>query len=205
LHFVCRFDRVAQQNVPQRLLNLRRRLPQRSHLSSARSGEFYRDCAHQGSHQCVSDDQLGYDDSRVWAVEAIMKTSVEGISKVLVYVADKSGKQKPSAIQFFALPDASTSLPGRDSALRRESLHGSARADSEASRWSVSRLCRKGPGHPPSSRTSSARIARKPGQHGQAGYGLPKARIVYENYPLPQHAAAAGAAAYGVCVKQARR
>ena len=29
---------------------------------------------------------------------------------------------------------------------------------------------------------------------------FPKARIVFQNYPLPQHPAAAGAAAYGVCV-----
>jgi len=29
---------------------------------------------------------------------------------------------------------------------------------------------------------------------------FPKARIVFENYPLPQHPAAAGAAAYGACV-----
>jgi protein-disulfide isomerase len=29
---------------------------------------------------------------------------------------------------------------------------------------------------------------------------FPKARIVYQNYPLPQHKEAAGAAAYGVCV-----
>jgi protein-disulfide isomerase len=29
---------------------------------------------------------------------------------------------------------------------------------------------------------------------------FPKARIVFQNYPLPQHPAAASAAAYGVCV-----
>src|SRR5208282_698096 len=42
----------------------------------------------------------GYDDTRVWQVEAILKTQVEGITKVIVYVGDKTGKQKPSAIQF---------------------------------------------------------------------------------------------------------
>src|SRR5947209_19974278 len=30
-------------------------------------------------------DSWGYDDSRVWQVEAILKTPVEGISKVIVY------------------------------------------------------------------------------------------------------------------------
>src|SRR5947199_146606 len=47
----------------------------------------------------------GYDNARLWQVEAILKTQVEGFSKVIVYVADKTGKQKPQALSFFALPD----------------------------------------------------------------------------------------------------
>lgn len=34
----------------------------------------------------------------------------------------------------------------------------------------------------------------------QLAVDFPKARIVFQSYPLPQHSAAAGAAAYGVCV-----
>ena len=47
----------------------------------------------------------GYDDNRTWQVQAILKTQVEGISKVIVLVGDKTGKQKPAALQFFALAD----------------------------------------------------------------------------------------------------
>ena len=50
-------------------------------------------------------ESWGYDDSRVWQVQAIMKTSLEGYSKVVVYIGDKTGKQKPSALQFIVLPD----------------------------------------------------------------------------------------------------
>jgi hypothetical protein len=56
----------------------------------------------------------GYDDTRVWAVEAIQKTSVEGLSKVLLYVGDKTGKQKPGVVQFFALPDGKHIIAGEE-------------------------------------------------------------------------------------------
>ena len=47
----------------------------------------------------------GYDANRVWQVQAILKTPVEGVSKVVVFVGDKSGKMKPSALAFFTMPD----------------------------------------------------------------------------------------------------
>ena len=50
----------------------------------------------------------------MWQVQAILKTTVEGISKVVVLVGDKSGKQKPSAIQFFALPDGKHIIAGEE-------------------------------------------------------------------------------------------
>ncbi|MGD0547829.1 MAG: thioredoxin, partial [Terracidiphilus sp.] len=47
----------------------------------------------------------GYDDSRIWQVQAILKTSVDGVSKVLILLGDKSGKEKPMVAEFFVLPD----------------------------------------------------------------------------------------------------
>jgi len=145
----------------------------------------------------------GYDDSRVWAVEAIMKTSVEGISKVLVYVADKSGKQKPSAIQFFALPDGKHIIAGE------EILPFGANPYMEARE----QIQKRADGPYRGSAAKDLVIAEFADfqcphcKEAQANMDklvtdFPKARIVYENYPLPQHAAAAGAAAYGVCVNK---
>ena len=54
----------------------------------------------------------GFDDSRVWQVQAILKTPVEGVSKVIIYEGDKSGKQKPAAIGFFVLPDGKHIIAG---------------------------------------------------------------------------------------------
>lgn len=47
----------------------------------------------------------GYDEDRVWQVQAIFKTAEEGVAKVIVFIGDKSGKQKPQALAFFTMPD----------------------------------------------------------------------------------------------------
>jgi protein-disulfide isomerase len=54
----------------------------------------------------------GYEESRIWQVQAIIKTPVDGISKVIVLVGDKTGKEKPAALQFFALPDGKHIITG---------------------------------------------------------------------------------------------
>ena len=54
----------------------------------------------------------GYDTNRVWEVAAIMKTPVAGVSKVVVFVGDKMGKQKPSALAFFTMPDGKHLIAG---------------------------------------------------------------------------------------------
>ena len=54
----------------------------------------------------------GYEPDRIWQVQAILKTQVEGIAKVIVYVGDRSGKNQPSVLQFFALPDGKHVVTG---------------------------------------------------------------------------------------------
>ena len=54
----------------------------------------------------------GYEPDRIWQVQAILKTQVEGIAKVIVYVGDRSGKQQPSVLQFFALADGKHVISG---------------------------------------------------------------------------------------------
>jgi len=143
----------------------------------------------------------GYDDSRVWEVEGILKTPVEGISKVLVYVGDKTGKQKPSAIQFFALPDGKHIIAGDEVLPFGVNPYVDARAQVE----------KRADGPYRGSAAKDLEIVEFADfqcphcKEAQANMeklvtDFPKARIVYQNYPLPQHQSAAGAAAYGVCV-----
>lgn len=54
----------------------------------------------------------GYDADRMWQVQAIQKTPVEGISKVVVFVGDKTGKEKPFPLIFHVLPDGKHIITG---------------------------------------------------------------------------------------------
>ena len=143
----------------------------------------------------------GYDDSRVWQVQAILKTPVEGISRVIVFVADKAGKQKPGQLGFFVLPDGKHIIAGDDivpfgehpyadyrtMAQQRADgpYRGSAVKDLEIVEFADFQC--------PHCKEAQANMDK-------LAVDFPKARIIFENYPLPQHPAAVGAAAYGVCV-----
>lgn len=54
----------------------------------------------------------GYDENRIWQVQAILKTPAEGVSQVVVLFGDKAGKQKPSVLEFFVLPDGKHIITG---------------------------------------------------------------------------------------------
>ncbi|MBS1803283.1 MAG: thioredoxin domain-containing protein [Acidobacteria bacterium] len=48
---------------------------------------------------------LGFDPNSMFQVQAIQKTQLPGISRVVVFVGDKSGKQQPYRFAFFTAPD----------------------------------------------------------------------------------------------------
>ena len=50
-------------------------------------------------------DLWGYDENRIWQIQAVLKTRVEGVSKVIVFVGDKTGNNQPGVIELFVLPD----------------------------------------------------------------------------------------------------
>jgi protein-disulfide isomerase len=143
----------------------------------------------------------GYDDSRMWQVWSILKTEVEGVSKVVVLVGDKTGKQKPSGAQFFVLPDGKHIIAGdeieafgehpfaEDRAILQQRAdgfyRGSAMKDLEMVEFADFQ-CQ----HCKEAQANMDKLA----------VDFPKARIVFQNFPLPMHPAAASAAAYGVCV-----
>jgi protein-disulfide isomerase len=143
----------------------------------------------------------GFDDTRIWQVQAILKTPVEGVSKVVVYAGDKSGKQKPMAVQFYALSDGKHIIVGDDIIPFGEHPYTEARA----------LIQQKADGPYRGSAMKDLEIAEfadfecphcKEAQANmdKLAVDFPKAHIVFENYPLPQHKAAGPAASYGVCV-----
>jgi protein-disulfide isomerase len=143
----------------------------------------------------------GYDENRVWQLEAILKTPVESISKVIVYVGDKTGKQKSQALQFFVLPDGKHIIAGdevlpfgdhpfaeyRSVTQQRANgpYKGSAAKDLELVEFADFQC--------PHCKEAQANMEK-------LATDFPKARIVFQNYPLKIHPEAKRAASYGVCV-----
>ena len=145
----------------------------------------------------------GYDEKRTWQVQAILKTPLEGYSKVVVFVGEKgSGTQKPQGMQFIVLPGGKHIISGDEIlpfgaypfADHRELLklladgpyRGSASKDLELVEFSDFQCP-----HCKEAQATTDKLL----------VDFPKARIVYQNYPLTTiHPSALLAAEYGVCV-----
>ena len=144
----------------------------------------------------------GYDETRVWQVQAILKTQVEGLSKVVIVVADKTGKQKPGAVQFFALADGKHIIAGEEILPFGEHPYADYRAELQQSadgpyRGAAAKdleLVEFADFQCPHCKEAQANMDR-------LAVDFPKARVVFQNYPLVQiHPAAMTAAEYGACV-----
>jgi protein-disulfide isomerase len=143
----------------------------------------------------------GYDDTRVWQVQAILKTAAEGVSKVIIYVGDKTGKQKASGIEFFVMPDGKHIIAGEDVIPFGAHPYTESRATIQARadgpyRNAVAKdleIVEFADFQCPHCKEAQANMDK-------LAADFPKARIIFQNYPLPQHPEAAGAAARGICV-----
>ena len=144
----------------------------------------------------------GYDENRIWQVQAIVKTRVEGISKVVVFVGDKTGKQKPTGIQFFALPDGKHIIAGDDIVAFGEHPFAEARALLEEhadgpylnAASKTLELVEFADFQCPHCKDAQANIDK-------LVVDFPKARIVFQVFPLASiHPESVLAASYGMCV-----
>jgi protein-disulfide isomerase len=146
----------------------------------------------------------GFDDTRVWQVQGIVKTLVDGISKVYVLVGDKTGKQKAGTVQFFVLPDGKHAIASDDiipfgehpfaddrAVLAKRAdgpYRGSAAKDLELVEFADFQC--------PHCKEAQANMEK-------LVVDFPKARIVFQSYPLTKiHPSAKRAAAYGACVSK---
>lgn len=146
----------------------------------------------------------GYDENRVWQVEAIIKTPVDGVSKVVVYIGDKSGKEKPQAFSFFTMPDGKHIISGDSiidfgahpfADMRKQAsdradgpYRGSASKDLELVEFADFQC--------PHCKEAQANMDK-------LSLDFPNARIVFQNFPLASiHPQSVIAAAYGTCVNK---
>jgi len=148
---------------------------------------------------------LGFDENRKWEVEAIQKTPVEGFSRVIVYLADKAGKQKPQELDFYVLPDGKHLIvvpPNDDIQAFGEKPYAETRAEIQQNangpyKGSASRdfeLVEFADFQCPHCKEAQANMEK-------LATDFPKARIVFQNYPLEKiHPQAKRAASYSLCV-----
>lgn len=144
----------------------------------------------------------GYDENRVWEVAAILKTPVEGLTKVIIYMGDKTGKEKPGGFLFWVLPDGKHIIAGEDVypfgahpyAENRTALQQQANGPYKGSSDKTLELVEFADFECPHCKEAQANMEK-------LAVDFPKARIVFENYPLERiHPEAKLAAEYGACV-----
>ncbi len=144
----------------------------------------------------------GYEDSRIWQVQAILKTPVDGVSKVVVFVGDKTGKEKASALQFFAMPDGKHIIAGdqivafgaNPFAEFRAQLQERAKGPYRGAAAKDLELIEFADFQCPHCKEAQANMDK-------LAVDFPKARIVFENDPIASiHPESVTAASYGVCV-----
>lgn len=146
----------------------------------------------------------GYDANRIWRVEAIQKTSAPDVSKVIVFLTDKTSNAKVQTTAFFVTPDGKHAIAGdavmpfgvTPFAESRKALE--TRADG-AARGATSKdllLVEFADLQCPHCKDAQ-------GTMDQLVKDFPNARVVYQSFPLVDiHPYAFKAAAYGYCVEK---
>jgi protein-disulfide isomerase len=145
---------------------------------------------------------LGFDPNGIWQVQAIQKTQLPGINRVIVFVGDKTGKQQPYRFAFLTAPDQKHIIVGdriipfgdhpfeeyRTLLQQRANgpYRGSASKDLELVEFADFQC--------PHCKAAQANMDK-------LATDFPNARIVFENDPIPSiHPESMLAAEYGACV-----
>lgn len=146
----------------------------------------------------------GYDPNRVWQVHGIEKTAAPGVSKVTIYVAEKSAGQQIATLNFFVTPDGHH-LVTQDAVLdfgakpfenNYRSLQERATGPSRGAAGKQFELVEFADFQCPHCKDAQP-VAEKLLQD------FPQAHFVFENFPLVNiHPEAYKAAAWGACVAQ---
>jgi len=144
----------------------------------------------------------GFDQDRMWQVQAVLKTPAEGVSKVIILIGDKTGKQKPQVGSFFVLADGKHIITGdqvmafgeHPFADARQQLQQRADGPYRGSASKEIEFVEFADFQCPHCKEAQANMEK-------LATDYPKARIVFQNFPIPSlHPSAMTAAEYGNCV-----
>jgi protein-disulfide isomerase len=147
----------------------------------------------------------GYDANRIWRVEAIQATAAAGVSKITVFVSDKSPNAKVQAMAFYVLPDGKHAIADMSSVIPFG-------AKPFAETAAILKARANGAAHGPASKDlllvefadlQCPHCKEAQETMDQIVKDFPKARVVFQLFPLVDiHTSAFKAAAYGVCVQK---
>jgi protein-disulfide isomerase len=146
----------------------------------------------------------GYDSNRSWRVEAVQKTAAPGVSKVTIFVADKSQGNKVESVRFYVTPDNKYAIadtvfrfgarPFDDNAKLLEAEANGPAQGSAAKKLLIVEFADLQCPHCKEALPTMENLHKD----------YPDARIVFQNYPLTSiHPFAYKAAAMGNCVAAA--
>jgi protein-disulfide isomerase len=144
----------------------------------------------------------GYDSNRIWRVEAIQKTAAAGVSKVVVFVSEKTPNAKVQTTAFFVLADGTHALAG-DGVV---SFGATPFADARKQLQEKADGATRGVASKDFMLVEFADLQCPHCKEAQATMDqlvkdFPNAHVVYQSFPLVDlHPFAFKAAAYGVCI-----
>jgi len=144
----------------------------------------------------------GYNEGFIWQVEAIQKTQMEGLSRVVVLLSDKASTEKPQPLVFFALADGKHVIAGdqiipfgeKPYAEAREKLQAQANGPYRGSPNKDLEIVEFADFQCPHCKLAQPNMDKLAADY-------PQARFVFQADPIAQiHPAAVKAASYGFCV-----
>ncbi|MGI4980421.1 MAG: DsbA family protein [Janthinobacterium lividum] len=147
----------------------------------------------------------GYDANRSWRVAAIQKTQAPGVSKVTIFLADKSQGNKVESVRFFVTPDGKFAIADTVFAFGLRPFDATAKVLAEQAKGPAEGSTSKGLLLVEFSDLQCPHCKEAAPVMDNLKRDFPDARIVYQNYPLTEiHPFAYKAAAYNDCVAAAK-
>ena len=178
--------------------------PQQPHLPPVNPANFTATSPTKAEVQSFLKTSWGYDPNRIWEIAAILKTSAPGVSKIVVFVAEKN-HPRVGNVQFFVTPDGKHLIAGNSVVPfgadpfqpAREILQKEANGPWAGSSSRTHQLVEFADFECPHCKAAQPVIAK-------LRKDFPNVRYVFQYFPLVSiHPEAFKAAAYGSCVAKA--
>ncbi len=149
---------------------------------------------------------MGFDANRIWRVLAIQKTTAPGVSRVMAAISERNAGAKVLSAVFYVLPDGKHLIASGAQGGNISPFGAAPYAENRATLQAHADGPARGPQSKDLMLVEFADLQCPHCKEAQPTMDrlmsdFPKARIVFENFPLVQvHPYAFEAAAYGVCI-----